>query len=155
MAQIPSLALLRLLLTHTWPPPSLSPPRSVRSVGKVAAVTRVTHNAQNNKGERPMREKKKKNPKNLEFFLFLPLPLSVLSSLVLTVREGLPEEGAQVVSGEAAVGTVPLEALEPVNDLILVEVCLEGGNSFRERAKSMKNCTTSVPSRCSTSCRAA
>ena len=116
LAQIPSLALLRLLLTHTWP----SPPRSVRSVGKVAAVTRVTHNAQNNKGEKRSRKK----PENLENSF---LSFSRLRSVSLTVGEGLAKECPQVVPGKAAVGTVPLEALEPIDDLILVEIGLHAG----------------------------
>ena len=109
------------LLTHTWSPPPPPLPRSVRSsVGKVAAVTRVTHNAQNNKGEKRSRKK----PENLENSF---LSFSRLRSVSLTVGEGLAKECPQVVPGKAAVGTVPLEALEPIDDLILVEIGLHTG----------------------------
>ena len=100
--------------------------RSVRSVGKVAAVTQVTHNAQNNKGG-----EKRKNPENLESF-----SVSLSLSLPLTVGEGLAKQCAQVVSGEAPVGAVPLEASEPIDDLLLVEIRLHAGIVERDKCRS-------------------
>ena len=125
--------------------------RSVRSVGKVAAVTQVTHNAQNNKGG-----EKRKNPENLESF---SVSLSLSLSVPLTVGEGLAKQCAQVVSGEAPVGAVPLEASEPIDDLLLVEIRLHAGiverGQMQVKYVEVNRRAHNVPSRCNTSCRAA